>query len=232
MAGEVEGTTTPLRPRPRRFSWVEAMQSGERRWWTVALAATVLISATAIGLLYLDDSNNQASVRDLQTRNESLTGRNEILTDQLKATSTNLTATLSELEKAKAAAQHPQVVIWNTPVTIKDNTYYLAGGIPDTFTFHLQATSSGPMNVSILTIEQFVAASQCVRAGGGPTNYCMHNTGVIWSSLSVTSVNYDFHLAEGCADYLEVFTAPNRVTVTPNISITYNPASAPTGACI
>jgi hypothetical protein len=48
----------------------------------------------------------------------------------------------------------------------------------------------------------------------------------------VTSITYDFHLAEGCADYVSVFTTPGtNVTITPNVSVTYNPATASTGAC-
>jgi len=212
-------------------TWLSGFRSKERRWWTAALAAVVVISATAIGLLYVDDTNNQATVRSLQTQNESLTGRNLILNDQLKSTQTNLTATLGELATTKAQLEHPHLVIWNTPLTIKDYTYYLAGGIPDTFTYHLKATSSGAMNVSILTLQQWVAASKCVDPGGGTTNYCMHHSGAVWSSLGQSSVNYDFHLAEGCADYISVFTAPSSVTVTPDISVTYNPASSATGAC-
>jgi hypothetical protein len=212
-------------------AWLSGFRSNERRWWTAALAAVVVISATAIGLLYVDDTNNQGTVRSLQTQNESLTGRNLILNDQLKSTQTNLTATLGELATTKAQLEHPHLVIWNTPLTIKDYTYYLAGGIPDTFTYHLKATSSGAMNVSILTLQQWVAASKCVDPGGGTTNYCMHHSGAVWSSLGQSSVNYDFHLAEGCADYISVFTAPSSVTVTPDISVTYNPASSATGAC-
>jgi hypothetical protein len=82
-----------------------------------------------------------------------------------------------------------------------------------------------------LTLQQWVAASKCVDPGGGTTNYCMHHSGAVWSSLGQSSVNYDFHLAEGCADYVSVFTAPSSVTVTPDISVTYNPASSATGAC-
>jgi hypothetical protein len=218
------------RPSPRR-AWAVVLESRERRWWAAALVATLVVGATAIGMLYADDSRNQAALRSLQTSNESLTGRNLILNDQLNATQTNLTATLGELAKTKAQLAHPQLVTWNTPAQIKDNTYYLASGVPDTFTFHLQATSSGPMSVSILTIEEFAAGVNCVRNGVAVTNWCMHHQGTVISWIGQTSVNYDFHDAEGCADYLAVFTATSAVTVTPNISVTYNPASKPTGAC-
>lgn len=223
--------TPPPLISPRRSSWTDTFREHERRWWTIALTATLLVSALGVGLLYADDTQNQAAVRSLQLKNESLTGRNQNLTDQLNTTQTNLTATLAELAKTKAELEHPQLTIWNVPQTISNADMYLAGGIPDTFTYHLQATSSGPMNVSILTLEQWAAANACVQNRIGPTNYCMHHSGAVMSWLSVTSVNYDFHLAEGCADYISVFTAASSITVTPNVSVTYNPADRATGAC-
>src|SRR5260370_35201118 len=60
----------------------------------------------------------------------------------------------------------------------------------------------------------------------------MHHSGSpahTWSS--VTTVSYSFHEAEGCADYVVVFTSDRDITVKPNVSVTYNPASASTGSC-
>jgi cell division protein FtsB len=223
---------TPARQLRRPSSWKPSLQAWERRRWTAALASALLITAVGVGVLYADDTNNQATIRALQTQNESLTGRNQILIDQLKTTQTNLTATLGELATTKAQLEHPHLVLWNFPQPIKDASWYLAGGIPDTFTYHLEATSTGPMSVSILTLEDFAKALQCVDFGTGNTNYCMHHSGTPANSwLRVTSVNFDFHQAEGCADYVVVFTAATAVTVTPNVSVTYNPATTLTGAC-
>jgi hypothetical protein len=212
-------------------AWTALFQSRERRWWTIALTATLLITVFGIGVLYVDDQNNQAAIHSLTLKNESLNGRNQILNDQLKSTQTNLTATLGELAKTKAELEHPHLTIWNVPQQLKGASWYLAGGIPDTFTYHLQATSTGPMSVSILTLDQFAKATACVDSGANYTNYCMHHSGSVIGWLGVTSVNYDFHLAEGCADYISVFTAASPVTVTPNVSVTYNPATSATGAC-
>jgi hypothetical protein len=231
---EASEPASPPAPRPPAFraaAWRPIFQSRERRWWTAALAVTLLITAIGLGVLYVDDSNNQATIHSLQMQNESLTGRNQILLDQLKTTQTNLTATLGELATTKAELEHPHLVLWNVPQDIADNHTFLAGGIPDTFTYHLQATSTGPMSVSILTFQQFAKAVECIDFGTAVTNWCMHHSGAVYSQLGVTSVNYDFHLAEGCADYLAVFTAQSAVTVKPNITVTYNPASTPTGDC-
>ena len=236
---EMEHVTEPTqpysspsrRPRLRPPSWSGLAASRERAWWTITLTVTLLISATGVGFLYIDDSNNQATIRSLTTQNESLTGRNLILQDQLNTTKANLTATLGELAQTKAELQHPQVTIWNVPQQITGGSGYLAGGVPDAFTYHLQATSTGPMSVSILTLEQWVAANECVNAGRGNTNWCMHHSGTVISWLGVTSVTYDFHLSEGCAGYLSVFTSATTVTVRPDVSVTFNPSSKATGTC-
>jgi hypothetical protein len=203
-----------------------------RRLWTAALAAAILITASGLGLLYVDDTNYQNTARSQTSQNESLTGRNQNLSDQLNTTQANLTATLGELATTKAQLEHPLLTIWNVPQTIKGAAWYLAGGVPDTFTYHLKATSTGPMSISIITLEDWGAATECIDYGRGPTNYCMHHSGAYRSWFNVTSINYDFHLGEGCADYLVVFTSAGTVKVTPNVSVTYNPAPTPTGACV
>src|SRR5205814_9829676 len=60
-------------------AWVPLFQSRERRWWTIALAATLLITAFGIGVLSVDDPNNQASIRSLTTQNERQTGRHQVI---------------------------------------------------------------------------------------------------------------------------------------------------------
>jgi hypothetical protein len=203
----------------------------ERRVWTAALAAALFVSAAGLGVLYIDDTTNQATIRSLNTANQSLTGRTQNLEDQLKVTETKLTASQSQVDSLTAQLEHPTLGIWNVPQTISGSNYYLAAGVPDTFTYHLKMTSNGPISVSILSIRQFGAAVRCVETGLGPTNYCMHHSGSAIGWLNVTSINSDFHLAEGCAAYMTVITAAATVTVTPDVSVTYNPASAATGAC-
>lgn len=225
--------TPPLHRAPARRppAWISALQAHERRWWITALVAVVVLGATATGLLYADDVNRQATIRSMQTNNESLTGRNLILNDQLQKTQANLTATLGELATTKAQLEHPQLVTWNTQATIKDNMTILEVPVPDAFTLHLQLSSSGPMDVSILTLSEYVNGRECVSNRVAVTDWCMHHQNSVISWLGKTSLNYDFHLAEGCADYMVVVTAPTTVTVTPNVSVTYNPASGPTGSC-
>src|SRR5712692_3660648 len=180
----------------------------ERRLWTAALAAALLVTAGGLGILYVDDTNNQN------------------LPTALTTTETKLTASQSQVSNLTAQLEHPTLGIWNVPQAITGSSFYLAAGVPDTFTYHLKLTSNGPMSVSILSIHQFGDAVRCVETGVGTTNYCMHHSGSAIGWLNVTSVNYDFHLAEGCAAYLAVITAGSSVTVTPDVSVTYNPASS------
>lgn len=193
--------------------------------WYASLLLAVVVTLGGLGLLYQDDISWQHQAASLSSENATL--RQQLLTTQTDVRTAN--ATITEL---KAAALHPNLGIWNVQQRIDGPDYYLAGGVPDTFTYHLVASSTGPMSVSILTFEQFASAVDCVHNGTGTTDYCMHHQpGIAKTFANVTSVNYDFHGAEGCANYMVVFTAARAVTVTPDVSVTYNPASTFTGDC-
>jgi len=201
------------------------------RLWTATLAAALLFTAGGLALLYMDDTTFQHNASQLTADNNNLKAQNKALGAQLLTTQTNLTATLGELATVRAELEHPQLTIWNVPQQINGPTYYLAGGAPDTFTYHLKATSNGPMSISILTLENFSDAITCVHNGVANTNWCMHHSGAEITWYNITTINYDFHKAEGCADYVVVFTSARDITVTPNVSVTYNPASSSTGSC-
>jgi hypothetical protein len=212
---------------------VYAQTTKGRRWWTASLALAVLVTAGGLALLYNDDHGFQNQARSLTTDNESLQGQILGIQGDLTASKANLATTKADLAAVRAQLAHPQLGIWNVKQTLHSNTEYLAAGVPDTFTYHLRLKSTGTMNVSILSFDQFSAAGTCIQNGVGPTDYCMHHsgTGPAYSQLGVTSVSYDFHLAEGCAAYMLVITAPSQVTITPDVSVTYNPASKATGTC-
>ena len=192
-------------------------------WYTTMLIA-VVVTLGAFGLLFIDDQSWQRQANQLKQQNDSLQ-------EQLVTAQTNNSDLQQQLQAAQAEMKHPKLELWNVDERIDDPDHYLAGGVPDTFTYHLDATSSGPMNVSVVTFEQFVAGIECVDQGRGNTNYCLHHSGTTKSFLLVRSVAYDFHLAEGCAGYMVVFTAPSAVTVHPDVSVTYNPAPTFTGDC-
>jgi hypothetical protein len=202
-----------------------------RLWFTASLGLAVLVAIGGLVLLYNDDLSFQGADRALTTQNESLQGQVLGLQGQLTSTNGTLSTTQADLAAVRAELAHPHLGIWNVSQAVLGPSYYLAAGVPDTFTYHLRLKSTGPMNVSILSFDQFSTAVKCVENGAGVTNWCMHHSGAANSWLGVTSVNSDFHLAEGCAAYMTVITAPSRVTVTPDVSVTYNPASHATGTC-
>lgn len=202
-----------------------------RRVWMASLTAAVLLTGGGLALLYNDDTGYQSLDRSLTNQNESLTGRNLLLQGQLSTTQAGLLDAKTQLAAVKAELQHPHLGIWNIAQSVQGPTYYLAAGVPDTFTYNLRLTSNGPMNVSIISFEQFKAAILCVEYGVANTNWCMHNRGSAAQWLNQTTVNSDFHDGEGCAAYMLVITAPSAVTVTPDVSVTYNPATHATGTC-
>jgi hypothetical protein len=213
----------PPAPEP----WQPAPPRRNRLWYASLLLA-VIVTLGGLGLLYQDDVSWQRQSADLSRQNASLR-------DQLRITQSDYTTAQQTIQDLRTQAQHPSVGIWNVQQHIDGPDFYLAGGVPDTFTYHLRATSTGPMSVSIVTFEQFAAAVDCVHQGTGNTNSCMHRqlvpNGIAQTFRNVTSVNYDFHLAEGCANYMVVFTAGAPVTVSPDVSVTYNPAPTFTGDC-
>jgi hypothetical protein len=233
-----EGTLQPVQvyPPAAEAAPISSFRSSvyvprERRRWTAALAAALLVTAGGLGLLYVDDTNNQSTINSLTLANESLTGRSQNLQAALTVTHDQLTASQGQVDSLSAELKHPTLGIWNVPEQIHNSNEYLSSTVPDTFTYHLKLTSNGPMSVSILSTTQFKDAILCVYNGRGNTNWCMHNSGAVRGFIGVTSVNYDFILAEGCAAYLVVITAPSSITVTPDVSATYNPAAAATGSC-
>jgi hypothetical protein len=194
--------------------------------WYGALFVALVVTLGGFGMLYADDMSWQRQTRDL-------TRENATLSEHLLTAQTSLSDTQKQVTNLQAELQHPRLGIWNVQQRIDGADWYLAGGVPDTFTYHLNATANGPMSVSILTFEQFAAAIECVDNGVNNTNYCMHHSrkGTVKSWLNVTSVSYDFHDAEGCANYMVVFTSARAITVSPDVSVTYNPAPSFTGDC-
>ncbi len=201
------------------------------RVWIASLAVAVLVTGSGLVLLYNDDAGYQSLDRSLTNQNESLTGRNLLLQGQLTSTTASLADANAQLAVVTAELKHPHLGIWNVAQSVQGPTFYLAAGVPDTFTYNLHLASNGPMNVSIVSFEQFKAALMCVWNGVANTNYCMHHNGSAIGWSDQTSISYDFHDSEGCAAYMLVITAPSAITVTPDVSVTYNPAAHATGVC-
>jgi hypothetical protein len=203
-----------------------------------ALVLAVVVGSTVI--LFVAYQNNASLTRqlresrahagELEKRTNDLQDRNRDLEAQLLAANQQSTQLQSKVGQLEAELREPTKTIWNVAQILQGPDSYLAGGVPDTFTYHLRLRSDGPMSVSIISFGQFAKAIDCVRLGRGSTHYCMHHSGgTNWQDI--TNLSYDFHDSEGCASYMSVITAVQRVTVTPDVSVTYHPAGRPTGDC-
>ena len=136
---------------------------------------------------------------------------------------------------------------WNVSTTVAPG-YYLLGTVPDTFTYHFNFTSDKEVEWAILSFDQLRQLNQCPNDGRSWTDSVTgaiwtHAAGCLWQIagpfsdhlLSGTSAAFDFHLAEGCADYVSIiiplFAGGGVVTITPNVSVTFQPADHATGVC-
>ena len=152
----VEPYSSPFESTPVRSTWAPLNMSRPRRFWTAALAAALLLTAGGLGMLYVDDTNNQNANRALTSENEQLTGRTQNLQTELTTTQNKLTASQNQVSDLTAAAAHPTLGIWNVPQAINGSSYYLAAGVPDTFTYEVNLHASVPVSVYILSTRDFV----------------------------------------------------------------------------
>ncbi|MDP9295790.1 MAG: hypothetical protein M3O88_03705 [Actinomycetota bacterium] len=120
----------------------------------------------------------------------------------------------------------PHFVLWNSCTSAGPSAgcqlipgHEYIGGVPDTFTYNLSFHADVPVTVWILSSQNFVCWE---------THTCAWH-GIGWQSR--TDLDAVFHDAEGCAGYIAVFTSDQPGTLYPNVSVTRNAASQPTGVC-
>lgn len=133
----------------------------------------------------------------------------------------------SSIASLEAQLTTPTLTIWTASRNIPlDSVLYET--VPDTFDYNDVWTSSSPVTVYYLTVKQ---ASEFFSCTVTPVSSCV--SGTYESFGPATSSNDVFRLAEGCGGYVAVYQPSGKetVTFTPNISITYHPASTATGAC-
>jgi hypothetical protein len=132
----------------------------------------------------------------------------------------------SQVQRLQADLAHPTLTIWNSCGGTCSMTSggWRAGGVPDTFTYYPSFSATVPITTYFLTLDQYVDFHNC----GGSVS-CVSGT-YQWFSPR-TELDGVFHLAEGCASYVAVYTSSQSGTMFPDVKVTYNPASSPTGAC-
>ncbi len=99
------------------------------------------------------------------------------------------------------------------------------GTVPDTYDYFVSFTSTVSVMVYFFTLGQFVQFSVC----NGDVS-CV--SGFYYSlAAAFSQQNSVFKLAEGCGDYVSVFTASANGVMYPDVSVARNPAPYATGYC-
>src|SRR5690348_15258713 len=124
--------------------------------WYSAVLVAIVVTLGAFGLLYIDDQSWQQQAGQMQQQNAALR-------DKLAVSDAAASDAQQRIKDLQTQLQHPELGLWNVPEKIDGPNSWLEGGIPDTFTYHLKATATGPMSVSILTFEQYTAGIECMN---------------------------------------------------------------------
>src|SRR5260370_41069921 len=124
----------------------------ERRLWTAALAAALLITAGGLGILYVGDTNYQNADRALTLQNEELTGKSQNLQTALATTQGKLTASQHQVTDLTPELAHPTLGIWNVPQAISGSRFYPPAGVQDTLPYHHKLAANCPMPVRLFAI--------------------------------------------------------------------------------
>lgn len=104
----------------------------------------------------------------------------------------------------------------------------LVGNVPDTFDYHDIWTSTAPVTVYYMTLEQYTQYYGC-RTMTAPIKCVTGNFTTIGPTESSDDV---FTLGEGCADYIVIHQFNGQSgTFYPDITVTYNPSTILTGVC-
>jgi len=130
-------------------------------------------------------------------------------------------STITQLEDE---VSHPTLTIWTKSLTLS-SAGWLVEGVPDSFDFSVSFNSTVPVTLYFMSYAQFVqfANSHGSISGVSGQYYDYPPT------MSLKGVV--FRLAEACAGYVSVFQFAQGGTIFPNVEVTYNPATTPTGVC-
>jgi len=177
----------------------------------------------------------------------SAAARSAALSDQLASARAQLADLGAKNRTLQQQADHPDLAMWNSCGSVSpcslDATGWREGSVPDTFRFtaHLKATQ--PIALGILTYAEFVTFRNCVdnpyRTQADQfsiTSSCLWNDALNHDShrwWQGSSIDASFDGATGCAEYLGVIVTlyKSPAVITPDVRVTYDPASSATGVC-
>jgi cell division protein FtsB len=226
----------PPTPAPQRsaFGW---LQSDKNRVRALVLLAVILGGALLFSSLQnaslqsrLTILQNEASA--YQTQLQSSQAQNSQLRSQVSQLQSQNGYLEGQVQSLNLQNNRPTLTIWTScgkPCTTSQ-TSWLAGGVPDTFTYYVTYTADYPVGVYFLSLNQYSYFATCPSTGSVESQLaCV--TGTYLFFAPTTSLNGVFHLAEGCAGYVAVFYSDTNAVIHPDVTVTYNPASSTTGVC-
>lgn len=250
----------PMSYPPRIPASAPTTQRSIRRWLQSdknranALLLLVVILSGALFLTYLQNTDLQSRLAALQVKADAYYSQlqtsqtqaagyysqlqtsqtnNALLLSQVNSLQSQNAYLTSQVSSLSLQAAHPTVTMWNScggPCTM-DSTSWRAGGVPDTFTYYASYAADYPVGMYFLTLSQYVQFANCPSTGYAASLInCVTGTYSYYSPT--TSLSGVFHLAEGCASYVAIYYSNYSGTMYPDVSVTYNPASTSTGACV
>jgi hypothetical protein len=162
----------------------------------------------------------QKSSRMWEASSQTYEGQSQKFAGQLHDLQAKITTSVGDLN-------NPRFVLWNScgaggpfaGCSLAPGFEYV-GGVPDTFTYLVNFTSTVPVTVWIMSTSNFVCWE---------THLCAW-TAVGWENRTALA-NGIFRAAEGCAGYIAVFFSSRAGTLYPDVRVTRRPAAHATGVC-
>ena len=157
---------------------------------------------------------------------EDLRKSSEGYQQQSQAYQTQLRELQDAVDAAVGDLDHPSFSLWNAcdpspPGCPLTPGHEYVGGVPDTFTYHVNFRATVPVTVWIMDVNDFICWE---------TRTCDWHAAAGWENRTSLK-DAVFHDAEGCAGYMAVFYSEESGVFYPDIRVTRNPASESTGTC-
>ena len=217
------------------------------RGMVIALIIVSLVLGTTTAYLSQQNARLQSNLTRLQDQAntyysswQNTQNQNQGLHSQLDDLQAQNNYLSVQIQKLNLQAAGPTLSLWGCAApcqTSSANAWSMSvggwreGGVPDTFTYLPQYTSTVAVGVYFLTLQQYVQFYDCPYTTDATTRItCISGAYNYYSPT--TSLNGVFHLAEGCASYLAIYYSTQSGTLYPNVQVTYTPASSLTGVCV
>ena len=179
------------------------------RWLPVAVLIAACAPAAAAPAATEDPrvAVLSAQVANLGAERDALTAKTADLDVQMKILG----------DRLAIAQTTPTFSMWNSS-TLLTGGHFTALGLPDTFTVRIKFSATTAVRTRIMTLDQYVR---------------WRTTGVAdaINFPASTSLDYEFHDAEGCAGYVVILDAARDSLISPDFVITRAANPLPTGVC-